>query len=95
MLRAVRFAARFEFDIDPDTFEAVKKHASEISQISAERIADEIQKILRIKHPRLAFSLLFETGLIDHILPEVRAMEGCEQPVDYHPEGARVRKIIP
>jgi poly(A) polymerase len=87
MIRALRFSAKLEFTIDPDTFEAVKKHASEISQISAERIADEIQKILRIKHPRLAFSLLFETGLIDHILPEVRAMEGCEQPVDYHPEG--------
>jgi poly(A) polymerase len=88
MLRAVRFSARFEFAVDPATFEAVKKHASEISQISAERIADELQKILRVKHPRLAFSLLFETGLIDHILPEVRAMEGCEQPVDYHPEGS-------
>jgi len=94
MLRAVRFAARFNFEIDPVTFEAIKAHASEISQISAERIADELQKILRVKHPRQAFSLLFETGLIDHILPEVRAMEGCEQPVDYHPEGARVRKIL-
>jgi poly(A) polymerase len=87
MLRVIRFSARLDFVVDPATFAAVKKHAPEIVQISGERIADELQKILRVKHPRQAFSLLFETGLIDHILPEVRAMQGCEQPVDFHPEG--------
>jgi poly(A) polymerase len=86
MLRVVRFACRFNFTIDPATFEAVKKHASEISLVSQERIAEELLKILRTRNFKRAMDLLFETGLID-ILPEIKVMKGCEQPVDYHPEG--------
>jgi putative nucleotidyltransferase with HDIG domain len=87
MLRCIRFSARLKFKIDPGTLAAVKRHAQEIVQISAERIADELVKILRTGNYRVAINLLFETGLIDYILPELRAMKGCEQPIDYHPEG--------
>ena len=87
MLRVVRFAARLDFTIDSGTLEAVRRHSSEITQISAERIADELQKILRTGHYRTAMGLLFDTELMKHILPEVYVMKGCEQPADYHPEG--------
>jgi len=87
MMRVVRFAARFKFKVIPNTLAAVKDHASEILQISAERIGDELLKILRTGNYRIAFDLLFETNLIDYILPEIKAMKGVEQPVDYHPEG--------
>jgi uncharacterized domain HDIG len=86
MARAVRFSARFDFKIDPETLQAIKKHSSEIVQVSAERIADELIKILRTGNYRIAFDLLLETGLIDYIIPEIRAMKDCEQPTDYHPE---------
>ena len=87
MMRVVRFAARFKFSVVPETLAAVTNHAAEIVQVSSERIADELVKILRTGNYQTAMDLLFETGLIDHILPEVRLMKGCEQPVDYHPEG--------
>jgi poly(A) polymerase len=87
MLRAVRFSVKLGFSIEPETLEALKRHSSEIKQVSAERITEELQKILRTGNYRKAMDLLFETGLIDHILPEIAAMKGCEQPVDYHPEG--------
>ena len=87
MLRVVRFAAKLGFSVDSATMRTVKAHSSEIKQVSAERITEELQKILRTGNYRKAVDLLFETGLIDHILPEITAMKGCEQPVDYHPEG--------
>lgn len=87
MLRVIRFTARFDFKVDPATLEAVTKHASEITSVSAERILDELLKILRARNFRTSIDLLFETNLIEYILPEVKAMKGCEQPADYHPEG--------
>jgi poly(A) polymerase len=86
LLRCIRFSAKLGFKIDPDSLAAVKRHASEITQVSVERIADEILKILRTGNYRTAINLLFDTGLIDYILPEIRALEKCEQPLDYHPE---------
>jgi poly(A) polymerase len=87
MLRVIRFAARLDFTIDPGTLEAVKRHSAEILQVSSERIADELLKILRTGNYSKALNLLFDTELIKHILPEVYVMRGCEQPKDYHPEG--------
>jgi len=87
MARVVRFAAKLGFSVDSQTMRAVKMHSSEIVQVSAERITEELQKILRTGNYRKAMDLLFETGLIDHILPEVRAMKGCEQPPEFHSEG--------
>jgi poly(A) polymerase len=87
MLRVVRFSAKLGFSVDSATMRTVKTHSSEILQVSAERITEELQKILRTGKYRQGFDLLFETGLIDHILPEVRAMKGCEQPPEFHSEG--------
>jgi poly(A) polymerase len=94
MMRVVRFLSKFDFKVDPKTLQAVKRHSSEIIQVSAERVAEELLKILRIGNYRKAINLLFETGLLDHILPEIKAMEGCKQPADYHPEGDVISHTI-
>lgn len=87
MLRAVRFAARFGYQIEPQTFAAIAKLHSEITQISAERIRDEILKILTEGAARRGFELLEETGLLAVLLPEVAKLKGCQQPAEFHPEG--------
>jgi poly(A) polymerase len=87
MIRAVRFAARFGFDIEPATLEAVRGAAEFISEVSAERLSDELTKILTQGNVRMAFQLMDETGLLEHVLPEIDAMKGVDQSVDYHPEG--------
>jgi poly(A) polymerase len=87
MLRAVRFAARFGYAIDPATLKAIQKLAPQIHQVSRERVRDELTKMLTEGHARDAFLLLDETGLLHELLPEVEAMKGVEQPPQYHPEG--------
>lgn len=87
MLRAVRFAARFGYTIDPDTLAAIGKHAPEIHSVSAERIRDELTKLLSEGAARRGFELLEETGLLRELLPEIADMQGVEQPPEYHPEG--------
>ena len=87
MLRAVRFAARLGFAIDPATSNAITALAPEIHQVSAERARDELSRMLTEGHARRAFELLDETSLLAHILPEAVAMHGVEQPADWHPEG--------
>jgi poly(A) polymerase len=87
MLRAVRFSARFGFPIEPATFDAIRHHAHEIDQVSAERIREELTKMLTEGAASLAFELLDKTGLLQQVLPEVAAMQGVEQPPQYHPEG--------
>jgi len=87
MLRAVRFSARFGFQIDAETFAAIRLHAHEISQVSAERIREEVTKLLTEGAARRGMELLDESGLLRQILPEVAAMQGVEQPPQYHPEG--------
>jgi poly(A) polymerase len=87
MLRAVRFAARFEYKIDPATFAAIKKLAHEVAIVSRERVRDELTRMLTEGHGRRAFLLLDESGLLQHVLPEISAMKGVEQPPEYHPEG--------
>ena len=87
MLRAVRFAARFEYQIDPATFEAIRKLAAQIHQVSRERVRDELTRMLTEGHARRAFQLLDETGLLREVLPEITAMKGVEQPPEFHPEG--------
>ncbi|HEY5594405.1 MAG TPA: CCA tRNA nucleotidyltransferase [Nitrospiria bacterium] len=87
LMRAVRFAARFTYTIEPQTCEAIKERAGEIVQISAERIRDELKKMLTGPNPYGSLSLLLETGLVKPILPEVTAMAGVEQPKEFHPEG--------
>ena len=87
MLRAVRFAARLGFAIEPDTLKALTSHSGEINEISAERVRDEISGILIEGAARRGFELLDESGLLQAILPEVAAMKGVEQPPEFHPEG--------
>jgi poly(A) polymerase len=87
MLRAVRFAARFHFTLDPASLDAIQKLAPDISGVSAERIRDEIVKILTEGQARRGFELLDETGLLKEVLPEIKALQGVQQPPEFHPEG--------
>ncbi len=87
MLRAVRFAARFDYKIDPATMVAIKKLAPKVHQVSCERVRDELTKMLTEGQARRAFELLDESRLLKEILPEIAAMKGVEQPPQYHPEG--------
>jgi len=87
LLRAVRFAANLDFDLENSTRRAIEEKADDIVNISWERIRDELLKILTGMNPRRGFELLRETGLLKHILPEVEAMAGVEQPPEFHPEG--------
>jgi poly(A) polymerase len=87
MLRAVRFAARFGYAIEEATADAIRKHATQIHQVSCERIRDELTKMLTEGHARRALELLDETGLLREVLPEIARMKGVEQPPQYHPEG--------
>jgi poly(A) polymerase len=87
LLRAVRFAARFGFDIEKETFDAIRRNARLIHKVSAERVRDELIRILTEGGARRGFELLDLTGLLNQILPEVAAMKGVEQPPEYHPEG--------
>lgn len=87
MLRAIRFAARFGYRIDPLTLTAIQEMASSIDQVSHERVRDELTKMLTEGQARAAFLLLDESGLLPEVLPEISAMKGVEQPPQYHPEG--------
>jgi len=87
MMRAVRFAARFEFEIEAATFRAIRRHVAEIHQVSPERLREELTKMLTEGAARRAFELLDETWLLQQVLPEIGAMKGVEQPPQYHPEG--------
>lgn len=87
LIRAVRFAARFGYRIEPSTHQALVALAPQILEVSAERIRDELAKILMGPHPGDGVRLLHQTGLLKVILPEVAAMEGVQQPPEFHPEG--------
>jgi poly(A) polymerase len=87
MIRAVRFAARFRYAIEAETFGAIRKLAREIRQVSAERIRDELTKLLTEGGSRRGFELLEETQLLPELLPEVARMKGVQQPPQFHPEG--------
>jgi len=87
MLRAVRFAARFEYTIERATFAAMLRLAEQIRVVSRERVRDELTRMLTEGHARRAFFLLDESGLLVHVLPEISAMKGVQQPPEFHPEG--------
>ena len=88
MLRAVRFASTLGFAIEPATFAAIQQLAPQIRRISAERIRDELFRLLtESSKAGESLQLLRESGLLKEILPEVDAMVGVEQPPEFHPEG--------
>ncbi len=87
MLRAVRFAARLNFHIEAETLAAIRQEAPKIVRISAERIRDELVRILTEGNARYGLELLDSCGLLAEILPEVKAFQGVQQPPQFHPEG--------
>lgn len=87
MLRAVRFAARFGYSIEKNTFAAIHRQAEQIHSVSAERIHEELSKLLTEGAARRGFELLDKTRLLQQILPQISAMKGVQQPPEYHPEG--------
>jgi tRNA nucleotidyltransferase/poly(A) polymerase len=87
LLRAVRFAAVLGFQIEPATFAAIRRLAPLIRRVAAERVRDELTRLLTEGDARRGFELLDESGLLIEILPEVAAMKGVAQPPQYHPEG--------
>jgi tRNA nucleotidyltransferase/poly(A) polymerase len=87
MLRALRFSANLGYAIDPDTSLAIKRHAFEIRRISAERIRDELTKLITRGGARRGMEMMTVTGLLAETLPEVDRLRGVEQPPAFHPEG--------
>jgi poly(A) polymerase len=87
MLRGVRFAARFGFELEAATAAAMRSLAAKTRSVSRERVRDELTKMLTEGHARRAFELLDETGQLAEVLPEVEQMKGVEQPPQFHPEG--------
>jgi len=85
MLRAVQFAARFGFTIEPETYKALVDNVGLIATVSAERIAEELNKMFtRADRPSIGLRLMHETGLMKHIIPELEETIGCDQPGGYH-----------
>src|SRR5262249_38506708 len=87
MLRAVRVAASFQYAIEPETLRAIRLHAQEISQVSLERVREELTKMLTEGNAREAFEWMDSCGLLSMVAPEISALHGVEQPPQYHPEG--------
>ncbi len=78
MLRAARFAAKLNFKLVPETFEGIKQHAERIDIVSQERITDEFNKLLLTDQPSVGFKILFSTGLLKFILPELHRLQGVD-----------------
>jgi len=87
LLRAIRFAARLDFSIEPRTWNALVRLAPTILSVSAERIRDELSRVLTEGGARRGFELLEAAGLLEILLPEIARMKGVPQPPEYHPEG--------
>lgn len=79
MMRAVQFAARLHFHIEPLTWEAMQKHAPLIKTVSAERITEEVGKLLTARKPSIGFCIMRDTGLLAHVFPELQKTVGVEQ----------------
>ena len=87
LLRAVRFAAQLDFNIEARTFAVLKANAGKIKNISAERIRDELVKLFRPPHASRGLDLLLQSGLLREVLPDIAATVTCQQSPDFHPEG--------
>ncbi|HMJ90232.1 MAG TPA: HD domain-containing protein [Candidatus Acidoferrum sp.] len=88
LLRAIRFAAQLNFEIEANTWKAVQTNAEKITRVSAERIRDELIKLFTPPHAVRGLDLLRESGLMAHVLPEIVPTITCEQSPDFHPEGS-------
>lgn len=94
LLRAVRFAAQLGFEIEANTMSELKRNAEKIRRISAERVREELLKLLSPPHASRGLELLRESSLLDHVLPEIAATVTCEQSPDYHPEGSVFKHLL-
>jgi poly(A) polymerase len=87
LLRAIRFATRLHFTIEPETWAAICAGATSIRSISAERVRDELNRIFTAHKPEFGLDLLNDSGLLREVLPDVAGLHGVEQPPQFHPEG--------
>ncbi|MGD0168383.1 MAG: CCA tRNA nucleotidyltransferase [Smithella sp.] len=87
MLRAIRFAANLGFVIETQTLKAIERNAAKINRISAERVCEELSKILTCGGARTGFELMIQAGILKEVLPEIDRLKGVEQPPQFHPEG--------
>ncbi|MEK7672265.1 MAG: CCA tRNA nucleotidyltransferase [Patescibacteria group bacterium] len=87
ILRAVRFKNTLGMQYHPETYQAIKKHAHLVKNISSERVADELNKMIMSSHPAQAFEDLFEIGALEILIPELCKLKGLAQPLMYHKEG--------
>ncbi len=87
LLRAIRFSANLDYTIEEHTWDAIRRLAPKIKDVSAERIRDELIKMFTRPGAGRGLNLLMECGLLKEILPEVEDMKACEQPPEFHPEG--------
>jgi poly(A) polymerase len=94
LLRAVRFAAVLDFSLEPHTLRAIQGLAPKIQLVSAERIRDELLKLIRPPHAAQGLDLLRLSGLLPQVLPEIHATISCEQTPDFHPEGTVYQHTI-
>lgn len=94
LLRAVRLAAQLGFEIETQTLRAIQNQGPSIDNLSVERIRDELIKLFSPPHAARGLSLLRDSGLLKHILPELEATITCEQSADFHPEGTVFEHIL-
>ena len=87
MLRAVRFATRFNFKLDAEAAEAIRELAGKLTLLSPERVRDELTMMLTGVNPEASFRQLSACGILRIVLPEIEALHGVEQPKKFHPEG--------
>src|SRR5206468_12462394 len=87
ILRAIRFATVLEFEIENETLSALQQSSSSITEISAERIRDELVRVFLSPQRLRGWDLLDRSGLLRAVLPEIEPMKGCAQPPKFHPEG--------
>ena len=86
VLRAIQFAARFEFSLDDETASLCRRIP--LDDLPAERIWGEVEKLLlQAERPSIGFALALDLGVIDALFPELKALVGCEQEPEWHPEG--------
>jgi len=79
MIRAIRFASQLGFEIDPESLKAIREYRDRIRIVSRERIVDELHKIMATDKPSVGLSLMYKTGLLEYILPELTALQGIEE----------------
>ena len=88
LLRAVRFAAQLNYEIESDTFSALQAQSSLIKNVSAERVRNELCSLFRFPHAARGLDLLLQSQLLGHLLPELVPTIDCDQSPDFHPEGS-------